>query len=135
MKNFRCIYVNCFNRLRFHAETTTKLSKMDFFGQLKDHNSGKKNGNQANGPIFFIYFFCSKCSLHSFLYLKIAKIYFDVILPLVHSGLQNTLFLCKSYQFGQPIILFQKEDTLNLLKIHILFCPLRGAKNGYQLMD
>ena len=40
MKTFRCIYVNCFNRLRFLAEVRTNSKKeMHFFGQFKDHNS------------------------------------------------------------------------------------------------
>ena len=42
---FRCIYVNCFNRLRFLAEVSTKLQKMHFFRQFKDHNSGREHGN------------------------------------------------------------------------------------------
>ena len=41
----------------------------------------------------------------------------------------------KKLRFGQPIILFQKVDNLRLLKIHIIFCPPRGAKKRYQLMD
>ena len=44
MRTFRCIYVNCFNRLRFLAEVSTKLQKMHFFGQFTDHNSGRKHG-------------------------------------------------------------------------------------------
>ena len=31
MKNFRCIYVNCFNRLRFLADVSTKLQKNALF--------------------------------------------------------------------------------------------------------
>ena len=37
-------------------------------------------------------------------------------------------FLAKSYQFRQLVILFQKVDTLRLLKIYIMFCPFAGAK-------
>ena len=45
-ENFQMhIYVNCFNRLRFLAEVSTKLQKMHFFGQFKNHNSGRKHGN------------------------------------------------------------------------------------------
>ena len=40
-----CIYVNCFNRFRFLAEVSTKLQKMHFFRQFKDHNWGRKHGN------------------------------------------------------------------------------------------
>ena len=32
---FRCIYVNCLNRLRFLAEVSTKLQKMHFLDNLK----------------------------------------------------------------------------------------------------
>ena len=45
IRTFRFIYVNCFNRLRFLAEVSTKLQKMHFFVQFKDHNSGKKRGS------------------------------------------------------------------------------------------
>ena len=44
IKTFRSIYVNCFNRLRFLAEVSTKLQKMLFLGQFNDHNSGRKHG-------------------------------------------------------------------------------------------
>ena len=42
---FRCIYVNCFNRLKFLTEVSTKLPKNALFGQFKDHNSGSEHGN------------------------------------------------------------------------------------------
>ena len=42
---FRCIYVNCFHRLRSFVEVITKLRKMHFFRQIKDHNSGRENRN------------------------------------------------------------------------------------------
>ena len=45
IKNFRSIYVNCFNTCRFLAEVSTKLQKMHLYGQFKDHNSGRKHGN------------------------------------------------------------------------------------------
>ena len=44
-RSFRCIYVNCLNRLRFLAEVSTKLQNMHFFGQYKDNSSGRKHGN------------------------------------------------------------------------------------------
>ena len=45
MRTLRCIYVNCFNRIRFLAEVNTNLWKIHFFGQFTDHNSGRKRGN------------------------------------------------------------------------------------------
>ena len=59
MKTFRCIYVNCFNRLGFLSEASTKFQSIHFFGQIKDHTSGRKHKNQTNDPIFFNYFFHS----------------------------------------------------------------------------
>ena len=52
IRTFRSIYVNCFSRLRFLAEVSTKLQKMDLFAQFKGHNSGRKYGNETNDPIF-----------------------------------------------------------------------------------
>ena len=52
IRTFRFIYVNCFNRLRFLAEVSTKLQKMHFFGQFKDRNSERKHESQTNDPIF-----------------------------------------------------------------------------------
>ena len=45
MRTFRCIYTSCFNKLRFLAENSTKLQKMNFFGQFKDYNLARKNEN------------------------------------------------------------------------------------------
>ena len=35
MRTFRYIYLNCFNKLMFLAEVSTKLQKMHFFGNLR----------------------------------------------------------------------------------------------------
>ena len=45
-------YVNCFNRLRFLVEISTKLWEMHFSRQIKGHNSGRKLKNQTNDLIF-----------------------------------------------------------------------------------
>ena len=49
IRPFRCIYVNCCNRFSCCWiscwSVSTKFQKMHFFGQFKDHNSGKKDGN------------------------------------------------------------------------------------------
>ena len=39
VRTFRCIYENCFNRLKFFAEVSTELQKMHFFGQFKNHGN------------------------------------------------------------------------------------------------
>ena len=46
VRNFRYIYVICSNRIRFLAGVSTKLQKNAFFfGQFKNHNSGRKDGD------------------------------------------------------------------------------------------
>ena len=45
MWTFKFIYVNTFIKLRFFAEVGTKLQKLRFFGQFKDHKVGRKHGN------------------------------------------------------------------------------------------
>ena len=52
MRTFRFIYVNCINRLRFLAEISTKLQKMHFLGQFKDHNSGRQHGTRQMTTFF-----------------------------------------------------------------------------------
>ena len=79
MRAFRCIYVKCFNRLKFLAEVSTKLQKVRFFGQFKDHNSGRTHGI----PHFLSTSF-ALTMYHSILY---SKINFHVVPLLVHSGL------------------------------------------------
>ena len=44
MRLLRCIYGNCFQRLRFLAEVSTKLHEMHVFRTFKGHNSGRKHG-------------------------------------------------------------------------------------------
>ena len=74
------IEINCLNIFRFLAEVNTNLLRMHYFGQFKDHNSGKIKGNYKNDPIFFIYFLISNCQWYSFLHLKIAKTHFHGVL-------------------------------------------------------
>ena len=80
------IYVNCFNRLRFLAEVSTKLHKMHFFGQFKDRNSERKHGKQIYNPNFSSNSsVLTVCDIH--FYFKMVKIHFHVVTPLVSSGL------------------------------------------------
>ena len=56
MRTFRCIYVNCVNRLKFLAQVSTKLQKTHFFRQFVDHNSGMIHINLTNDPFFHLPF-------------------------------------------------------------------------------
>ena len=51
-ENFHMKYVNCFKRLRFLAEVSTKLYKIHFSRQIIGHNSERKLKNQTNDLIF-----------------------------------------------------------------------------------
>ena len=83
MRTFRCIYVNCFNRLRVLAEVSTELLKMHFFGQFTDRNSRSRQITTFFSSTFSA---LTACKIH-FLYLKLVNIHFHVVLLLVHSGL------------------------------------------------
>ena len=66
------------------------------------------------------------------------KIHFYGVLPWSILVCKIPHFLAKSYQLRQLITLFQKIDTLRLLKIYSMFCSLAGAKYPFfnvQLMD
>ena len=108
------------------AEVSTKFQKMHFFRQFKNHNSGREHRNQTNDPIFsstfsdlFVIF------ISEFEYSKFIFMWSPLWSILVCKIPQ---FLAKSYRFRQLITLFQKVDTLRLLKIHIMFCSPAGAK-------
>ena len=61
-RTFICIYVNCFSRLRFLAEVSTKLRKMNFFRQFRGHNSGRKLDKWAY--FSFPFSALTVCSIH-----------------------------------------------------------------------
>ena len=86
MKTFRSIYVNYFNTLRFLAEVSTKLQKMHFFGQFKDHKSERKHGNYINDPRFSSAFSAlTGCDIHFYIS-KWSKFIFMWSPLLVYSG-------------------------------------------------
>ena len=86
IKTFRSIYVNCFNTLRFLAEVSTKLQKMHFFGQFKDHKSERKHGNYINDPRFSSAFSAlTGCDIHFYIS-KWSKFIFMWSPLLVYSG-------------------------------------------------
>ena len=58
MRTFKCIYLNCFSRLRFLAEVRTKLQKINFKDNLRAMTQ-KENVETRQMTPFFIYFFQS----------------------------------------------------------------------------
>ena len=70
-------------------------------------------------------------NIHIIIFITILKIHLHMVLSLVPSLIlvwKIPQFLPKSYRFRQLITLFQKADTLRLLKIYIMFCQPAGAK-------
>ena len=103
---FRCIYVNCLNRLRFLAEVSTKLQKMHFLDNLKTITQ-EDNMETRQMTLFFSSTFSNLtvCNIHFWIW-KNSKFIF------MWSPLWSILvckipqFLAKSYRFRQLITLF-----------------------------
>ena len=136
-ESFRCIYVNYFSRLRFPAEVNTKLQKVHFFVQFKDHNSSKKNGNWTNDPIFFHLLFPLKLFVTFISQFENSQNSFS-------SGLsfgpiwseKKTQFLAKSCRFGQPITIFSKQTPPGYWKSILCFAhPPEPNTRFFGLMD
>ena len=92
-RTFKCIYINCYNSLRFVAHISKKMQKGHNFWQFKDYNSRRRHENHTNDSIFFICVSSPNCLGNSFFHLKIVKIHFHVVPSFSHSGLQNTWIL------------------------------------------
>ena len=86
MRPFICMYLNCFNKLRFLIEVIIKLQK--FISEFQNTQNSFSCAPPSPLSLFWSILVC-----------KIPQ------------------FWAKSYQFGQLIILFQKVDTMRLLKI------------------
>ena len=127
------MYVSCFNILRFFAEFSTKLQKIQFF----DHgNSGREHGIYTNDPIF-------SCTFSALPVCNVSE--FENTQNSFSNSLLWSILVCKipqcfakSYSLRQLIILFSIVNTLRLLKIYVMFCPRAGAKYPFfrlQLID
>ena len=90
MRTFRCIYTSCFKRLRLFAQNGTNLQKMNFFGQLKDHNLAGNMETRQMAPFFSSTFSAlTVCNIHLCIW-KWSKFIFNLLFsppPLVYSGL------------------------------------------------
>ena len=56
IRTFRSIYVNCFNRLRFLAEVSTKLQKMHFLDNLRTITQEGSTETRQMTPFFYLLF-------------------------------------------------------------------------------
>ena len=123
---FRCLYVNCFNQLRFLAEVSTELQKMHFLDNLRTiTQEGSMETRQMNP-------FCS--SSFSSLFVICSNFIFmwspHPVGPFWSVKYLNLKYP-KSHQFRQLITLFYKVDTLRLLTIYIMFCTPTRAKSSF----
>ena len=112
--------------------------KCSFLDDLRTITQEGNMGTRQMTPFFLSTFpDLTVCNIHFWIW-KYPKFIFmwsplwSILVCNIHQ------FLAKSYRFRQLIILFQKVDTLRLLKIHIMFCPSAGAKYPFfrlQLLD
>ena len=93
------------------------------FWQFKDYKSRGKQRIPFFHRIFWLYFLPNW-----FLYLKIVKIDFYVVLPEVDSGHQNTCFFGQRLQVFTVYHSFQEKDTEDAKNPYYV-CPYRGAEN------
>ena len=95
MKTFRCIYENCFNRLRFLLRSVQNCKKLHFSGLFKEHKWGRKRETWQMIPIFPSTF--SALTVYNirfciWKYLKFMSHFWSI--------LWNTSILGRTYQFG-----------------------------------
>ena len=108
-------------------EKNGKICIFFFFGQFKDHNSGRKHGNYTDSVFSSSFSTLTVCIIHFWIW-KFSKFIF-MCFPLWSIQACNMpQFFAKNYRIGQFIILFYKVDTLRLLKIFIISCQVAGAK-------
>ena len=105
-RTFRCIYVNCFNKLRFLAEVSTKLQKCTFLDNLRTITQEVNMETRQMTPFFLSTFSdLTVCNIHFWIwkYLKFNFMWSPFWSILVSKIPQ---FLAESYRFRQLIILF-----------------------------
>ena len=113
--------------LCFFAEVSTKLKKWTIFDNFRIITQEGNMKTTQMIPLFHLLFL---------LFLLVTFIsQFENTSNSISNSLLRSILVCKipqffskSYWFGQLIILFQKVDTLRLLKIYIMFCLPAGAK-------
>ena len=112
--------------LCFFAEVSTKLKKWTIFDNFRIITQEGNMKTTQMIPLFHLLFL---------LFLLVTFIsQFENTSNSISNSLLRSILVCKipqffskSYWFGQLIILFQKVDTLRLLKIYIMFCLPAGA--------
>ena len=127
MRILRYTYINCFKRLRFLAEVSTKSKKMHFVRQFRNHNSGRKHGNKkmtsffssAFSTLFEAFIFVFQNSRNSFA----CGLPFGPFWSVKYLNLGQKLPIRTAHH------IFLVVYTLRLLKIYI-FVPRGGAKRG-----
>ena len=119
--------------LSFLLKLAQNCKKCTFLGKLSAIKE-EENIKTKQMTSFFICFFHSACNIHFCIseYSKFILMWSAFWYVLVF---RNSTVFSKSYQFGQPIILLWKVNTLKLLKTDVMVCPQKRAKKLYQLLD
>ena len=129
MSTFRCLYVDCFKILRFLAELSTKLQKNHFFDNLRTIT---QEGNMETE--LMTSFFSSTFSTVTFYDIHFCIWKWSKLI-LMWSPL-GPFWSVKYLNLDQKLLIrtahhiFQESRHPEITKIHIMFCPLRGAKKG-----
>ena len=106
-ENFQMFIRKLLEQIQISCSGQHKIAKKcTFLDNLRIINQERSMEARQMTPFFLIYFSPSNCKIHFCIWKWSKSI------------------------FGPAIILFQKLDTPRLLKIHLMFCPPRGAKKG-----
>ena len=84
-RSFRYLYVNCFTRLGYFAEDSTKLKIMHLLDNLGTITQEENMEIREMTAIFFIYFFSCNCGIHFWIW-KYSKFIFMLGLDRLRSG-------------------------------------------------
>ena len=142
-RSFKWIKINCFNVFRFFPEVSTNFKKMHYFGQFKNHNSGKKNIKLYKWhhffdllfeflPVIFIFVFenCRKFIFMGFSfrpfwsskYLNFGGV--SCKIRILSRSIQETHTLRK---VKSQVLLFLSSWEPNLFDLMVYFCLFQNA--------
>ena len=133
IKNFRFISVNCFNTLRFLAEVNTKLQKMHFLDKLRAITQEGSTETRQVTTFLSTFSALTVCNIHFYIW-KWPKS-FSCSPPFGLSWYVKYLNFEQKLPIWTAHHIFLESRQPEVTKIHIMFCPPRGAKKMCQITD
>ena len=127
MQVHRCKYVNCFNKLRFLAESRTTLQKMWTFSDTLTTITQNGNMETRQMATFFSYTFSALtvCTIHFWIW-KYSKFIF-MWSPFCPFWSVKYLNFCPKLPIRTAHHTFLKSRHPDVTKIYIMFCSPTGA--------